>query len=114
MTTLLSHYFEKDTDTEQLAAALSDWVTLLAGYPQPVINQAALDHLREQPDRRPTPGHILRRCNRIVAQARPRAMALPPPSRGPRSEGEKARISELMARAGFAPRRAPVGEGDAA
>lgn len=44
---------------ELLTAMASDWVEVLAGMPQPAVQQACIQYLRNEPRRKPTPGAIL-------------------------------------------------------
>ena len=59
---LLSHYFQPDNPVEVQQAALADWVSALAPFPQHVIERACERYLRNQPRRRPTPGDIRAIC----------------------------------------------------
>ena len=61
--TLLSHYFQPGQDMMVSAAAGSDWMNILAKYPQVVI-ETACDEWMASKSHRPTPAHMVEICER--------------------------------------------------
>lgn len=61
--TLLSHYFQPGQDTMVSAAAGSDWMNVLAKYPQVVIETACEEWLSSK-THRPSPAHMVEICER--------------------------------------------------
>ena len=56
--TLLSHYYQPGGDDALTEAALTDWVRILGGYDQRLIDAACNRYLTREPKRRPTPAAI--------------------------------------------------------
>ena len=102
--TLLSHYFQPDTDPAVIRASAADWLDILSPFPQGAVGAACRDYLRDEPKVRPTPGAIralvLKHLEREMAEAAARRAALPPPERPrlaqpertPATEEQRARI----------------------
>lgn len=106
--TLLSHYYQPDQPSELSEAAMLDWLEILDGQSEAHIQRACIDHMRERPRTRPTPGDILKRVNAFRAnEARAHHSAevhsLPPPRERVSAEA----ANEILRAAGFVPRRIP-------
>jgi hypothetical protein len=99
--TLLSHYWREDDDPALLAAIGKDWADVLEGIPQEFIQRACIQYQRDEPRKKPTPGAIYQ----IARALMPKPVAVPKeePQREPPCSAEAA--AEILARAGFAPRR---------
>lgn len=105
ITTLLSHYYTPDIPAALSEAAMVDWLAVLDGLPRDDIERACMDYLRDEPDRRPTPGRIRKRvlAKRAWAEKyRAPVVQIEAPSRE-RVTPEAA--NAILAEAGFTPRR---------
>jgi len=102
--TLLSHYYQPDTDPAVVRAMAADWWDVLGAFPRDAIERACREWLREG-TRRPAPGEIRALVVRELAAQR---LALPPPPPPPEPERERVspeRAAEILAEAGFSPDR---------
>lgn len=83
----------------------SDWVEVLAGMPQPAVQQACIQYLRNEPRRKPTPGAILEMA-RIAMPApaivRPFAAPHPEPKRDVVTKQQR---EAIMSEVGFRPKQ---------
>jgi len=104
--TLLSHYFQPDTDPAVVRAIAEDWWDVLAPYPEAAVAQACKDYLRDEPKVRPTPGAIRSLAIKAMA-ADPR---LAPPALPKPPEPERVRVTpeaaaRILHEAGLTPQR---------
>lgn len=82
--TLLSHYFQPDTDPAIVRMAAADWWDVLSDLPEAAIAEACRAYLRDEPSKRPTPGAIRALAIRADEVARWGGLtALPPPEPKP-------------------------------
>jgi hypothetical protein len=100
--TLFGQYFQNDHVDMLTAAIAKNWCDDLERFPQDVIDRV-LTRWRNTEERRPCPAQIIKRC----AAEMPRLVmpTAPEPERQPPTDEEKARIQQLLAEAGFRPRR---------
>jgi hypothetical protein len=73
--TMLAHFYVGAADPAVHAAIAGDWITLLAGFPQHVVDAVCLEWLAEH-DRRPMIATIVRACRERVAVPRKLAQRL--------------------------------------
>lgn len=66
--TLLSHYFQPDTPSDVIEAALVDWVKALQGFSTDQIEAGCQSYLRRQPSRRPAPADVRHRIQASYQQ----------------------------------------------
>lgn len=99
--TLLSHYWRDDDPVELTAAIGADWADVLEGIPQEYIQRACIVYQRDEPRRKPTPGAIYNIARDLMPA--PRRVSTPEVERDPPCTAEAA--SEIMAKAGFRPKR---------
>lgn len=81
-----------------------DWLEILDGQTERHIARACLDHLRECPRARPTPGDIYRRVMELRAHEAKRTAAsnrVTLPSPPPRNAVTAERANEIVRAAGF-------------
>ena len=90
--TLLSHYFQPGHDDRLAELAMVDWIEALAGLTAWEIDMACREHLKAEPDRRPTPGGIRKRALALRADqmAEQRRALPPPPPEPPRAPADAA------------------------
>jgi hypothetical protein len=103
---LLDGYWHNRPSEVVKQEILRDWMDLLDGFTRDEVTDACRAWLRDKPRLKPTPGDIAQ----LVTEARGRALARWRASRPPEPEPErqpisKERAAELMAQAGFTPRR---------
>lgn len=93
ISTLLSHYWTPVETNDAKALRKRDWLDCLRKFGAPVVNLACRDWLLQNPERRPTPGHIAELAQEIERKAHPLRLARPhPPSRTEQAlEAEKQR-----------------------
>ena len=102
--TLLSHYFQPGQDTMVSAAAGSDWMSILAKYPQVVI-ETACDEWLNAKTHRPTPAHMVEICDRHlkrITSAIPKQSAPPPPVNRVQADKANQIIAEVLGNRGDA------------
>jgi hypothetical protein len=102
--TVLSAYFQPSEAEEIRAAQLAWWCDELQDWTQEQVVWALRNWNRENPDRRPTPGHIVA----IMKEARGRKIAsqLPKPEpEAPKERMSADRAAEIMREVGFAVRK---------
>lgn len=102
---LLSHYFQPDSPSEILDAAIDDWVDMISQFSEADINRACSTYLRDQPRRRPTPGDIRARCMTYREEAmRKYRRSLPPPPEEPtKPRVTKEEADRITSELGFTP-----------
>lgn len=101
--TLLGHYWREDDPAEMNEAMGRDWADILEGMPPDAVSKACMAYLRTEPRRKPTPGAIYalaRECMPKPVIVHRAELIEPKP---PRVTAERA--NELMAEAGFRPKR---------
>jgi len=87
-----------------------DWLTVLDGFPRDDIERACLDYLRDEPDRRPTPGRIRQRVLAMREWAekyRAPVVQIEAPSR---ERVTREAANAILVEAGFRPRRMAQGK----
>lgn len=99
-------YWQDDLKPEIRAAVLADWCDEMQDWRPEQVRAALRMWRRDNPDRRPNPGHISRllkaeRGKAVVARMQARARE--PQQEPPRVSKEAA--AKLLAEAGFAPKR---------
>jgi hypothetical protein len=102
--TVLSAYFQPHEAEEIKAAQLAWWCDELQDWTQEQVLWALRKWNRDNPERRPTPGHILAICK----EARGRKIAAQLPKQEPAPERKPVdpeTAAAIMAAAGFAPKR---------
>lgn len=109
--TLLSHYWREDDDDMLTAAIAADWAEVLEGIPQQYIQSACIKYQRDEERRKPTPGAIYRMARDMMP--RPQVVRPAPPAEPERVRVTADEASEIMAAAGFRPKRMVAdGEGE--
>lgn len=104
--TLLSHYWRDDDPMELLTAMASDWVEVLAGMPQPAVQEACIQYLRNEPRRKPTPGAILEMARLAMpAPTVVRTFTPPPQPERKRDVATKEQREAIMNEIGFRPKQ---------
>ncbi len=107
--TVLSAYFQPHEADEIKAAQLAWWCDELQDWTQEQVLWALRDWNRNYPDKRPTPGHILRICKN--ARGRKLAAQMPTPELPkPKPKVDPDAAARIMAEAGFTPKRMPTGD----
>lgn len=102
--TILSAYFQPHEDERIKAAQLAWWCDELQDWTQEQVLWALRKWNRDNPDRRPTPGHILSICK--DARGKKFATTIRQPEPEPeRKPVNRERAAAIMAEAGFAPRK---------
>lgn len=102
---VLSAYFKPSEDDDIRAGQLAWWCDELQDWTQEQVVWALRQWNRDNPDKRPTPGHILgimtaMRGKREAAKLN----ALPKPAEDERMPVTKERAQQIMEAAGFAPK----------
>lgn len=97
--------WERDRGSAAHNRLLLDWMDALHDFPLPEIKAACADAVRDNPDRMPNEGHILKR---IIAKRAEARRAAPKPAEPDRPaptaeelEARKARAAEILSGAGF-------------
>jgi hypothetical protein len=103
--TVLSAYFQPHEAEEIKSAQLAWWCDELQEWTQEQVVWALRQWNRKNPRLRPTPGDIVTLCK--VARGKKFAATIPQhqPTPEPREVVSKERAAELLAEAGFAPKR---------
>ncbi len=98
--TLLSHYWRADDPVELTAALGQDWADVLEGMPRDAIQTAAIRWMRENPNRKPTPGHIYD----LARESLPKPKSVPKPPEPDRPKLSAERANQIMQEVGFRPK----------
>lgn len=106
--TLLSHFWRDDDPIELTAALGADWADVLEGIPEEYIQRACIQYQRDEPRRKPTPGAIYQLARELMPRPQVIHDAPPEPERAPPCSREAA--AEIMAKAGFCPKKMEAGE----
>jgi hypothetical protein len=88
-------------------AIARDWVEVLQGFPRDVLQQAAMRYLRDEPNRKPTPGAMYQLALGLMPM--PKVVHRAPvdePQTEPKMTAERA--AEVMREVGFRPRAFPT------
>ena len=103
---VLSAYFQPNESEDIRAAQLSWWCDALQDWTVEQVTWALRKWNMDNPDRRPTPGHIVAVCKaaRGAKYARELAEAKKPPE-PPKKRPSAERANEILAEAGFRVRR---------
>ena len=104
---VLHGYWRDDMPDAMRAAILADWCDEMEPWPVESVRAALRKHRRENPKVKPNPGHILQILNRAWGERNAEqvraALAAPQPEK--RVPVDPARAAEILAKAGFAPKR---------
>jgi hypothetical protein len=103
--TLLSHYWRDDDPVELTAAIGRDWADVLEGIPQELIQKACIAYQRKEPRKKPTPGAIYQMARELTPRPKQARVDLIPDSRPFRERVSKEAAQQIVAAAGFAPKR---------
>lgn len=99
----LGNYWQGKEDEASDALRMADWIAALEDWPISEIQDALRQWVMENPSRRPNFGHIAAKLKEARGKAwAERKQPEPEPVREPIS---KERAAEIMAQAGYAPRR---------
>lgn len=102
---VLSAYFKPSEDDDIRAGQLAWWCDELQDWTQEQVVWALRQWNRDNPDKRPTPGHILGIMTAMRGKREAARLAgLPKPTEPTRAPVTAARAAEIMAAAGFAPK----------
>ena len=103
---VLSGYWQTEMDPKMKAAVMADWADELEDWTIEQVRWGLRSWRRENPRRKPNPGDILGilKAQRGKAEAAKLA-ALPRPQPEPHQPVSRDVAAEILARAGFAPRR---------
>lgn len=108
---VLHGYWRDDMPDAMRAAILSDWCDEMEPWPVESVRAALRKHRRENPSVKPNPGHILQILKRAwgernADQVRAALAARTPPQEPEsRVRVDPTRAAEILAQAGFAPKR---------
>ena len=103
---VLSGYWQADLEPKMKAAVMADWADELEDWTLEQVRWGLRAWRRDNPRRKPNPGDILGilKTQRGKTEAAKLA-ALPRPQPAPRAPVTGEAAAEILARAGFAPRR---------
>jgi len=103
--TLLSHYWRDDDPVELTAAIGQDWADVLEGIPQDYIQRACIQYQRDEPRRKPTPGAVYQIARALMPKPAPVRIDNFTPIRPREEVCTPEAAAEIMAEAGFRPKR---------
>lgn len=101
--TLLSHYWRDDDPVELTAAIGRDWADVLEGLPQEFIQRAAIKFQQKFPSKKPTPAAIY--ALTVDLMPIPFVVVSAPPPEPKRERVSRDVANEIVAKAGYAPKR---------
>lgn len=110
MRVVLSSYFQPSESADVITAQLAWWADELQDWSREQVVWGLRKWNRDEPSKRPTPGHILSilKRQRGIMEAKRNPAPKVKAERGPRPTAEQA--NEIMALAGYAPRKMGDGE----
>lgn len=111
MEVVLSGYWQTDMEPRMKAAVMADWADELEDWTIEQVRWGLRSWRRDNPRRKPNPGDILGilKAQRGKTEAAKLA-ALPRPQPEPHQPVSRDVAAEILARAGFAPRRVQAAE----
>lgn len=95
--TLLSHYYQPDTDPAVVRMMAADWWDVLGAFQRQAVEQACREWLRDG-TRRPAPADIRALVGKQLARQH---VSLPPPPEPERERCSPERAAEILREAGF-------------
>lgn len=102
---ILSAYFQPHETQEIQSAQLAWWCDELQEWTREQVVYALRQWNRDEPRRRPTPGDITQLLKQLRGRKEAERMAREPMPEPPKERISKERAQEILAEAGFAPKR---------
>ena len=98
--------WDRDADTPEQNRLITDWMDALQDYPLDEVQAACREWVKSNPRKMPNEGDILSKIQKARSEAwLARKAQVPPEPEKPKERISANRASEILAEAGFSPKR---------